>query len=75
MTEAHANAIWDFVDEHCSEVQTLIVHCNAGHSRSPAVAAAICKVLGGKDRRFFRGKEPNMHVYGLMVRVGKARKG
>ncbi len=74
MTAQHATAIWDFVLSHRREVETIVVHCNAGYCRSPAVAAGLAKVLTGHDRRFFRGKDPNMHVYGMMVRVGKERK-
>jgi predicted protein tyrosine phosphatase len=69
MTPEQADAIWNFVDEHRDEVGALVVHCEAGHSRSPAVAAAICEVLGGDGRRFFTGKEPNMYVYRLMLRA------
>jgi hypothetical protein len=36
-------------------------------SRSPAVAAAICKGLGGDDRRFFREYQPNEFVYRLVL--------
>jgi protein-tyrosine phosphatase len=50
-----------------------VVHCNAGYSRSPAVAAGLCKVMIGNDRHLFRGKDPNLHVYRMMVKVGKAR--
>ncbi len=50
-----------------------MVHCNAGYSRSPAVAAGLCKVMIGNDRHLFRGKDPNLHVYRMMVKVGKAR--
>jgi len=74
MTEDHAAAIWDFVESHRNDVETIVVHCNAGYCRSPAVAAGLCKVLIGNDRQFFRGKDPNMHVYRMMVRVGKERK-
>jgi predicted protein tyrosine phosphatase len=69
-----AKAIWDFVDEHNDNIEAIVVHCEAGHSRSPAVAAAICEVLGGNGRRFFRGKEPNMYVYRLVLNLGNEKR-
>jgi predicted protein tyrosine phosphatase len=45
------------------EAQRLIVHCDAGLSRSPAVAAALSKILTGEDAEFFRRYHPNMLVY------------
>ncbi len=45
------------------EAQRLIVHCDAGYSRSPAVAAAISKILTGDDESFFKRYRPNMWVY------------
>ncbi|MBR1496099.1 MAG: metallophosphoesterase [Oscillospiraceae bacterium] len=45
--------------------ETLIVHCDAGISRSAGVAAAIGKCCNGDDRAFFRGGRycPNMWCY------------
>jgi predicted protein tyrosine phosphatase len=65
---AHEQAehIWRFVGEHKDHIEAIVVHCEAGHSRSPAIAAAICKALGGNGLQFFRGKEPNMYVYRTM---------
>ncbi len=45
------------------EAQRLIVHCDAGHSRSPAVAAALSKILVGDDADYFLRYRPNMRVY------------
>ncbi len=45
------------------EAERLIVHCDAGYSRSPAVAAAISKILTGDDESFFKRYRPNMRVY------------
>src|SRR5574343_295279 len=38
-----AREILDFWEQH-RDVQTFYVHCNAGHSRSPAVAAALMRI-------------------------------
>lgn len=39
--------------------------CDAGYSRSPAVAAAIAKAFGVDDEEYFSGGRycPNRHVY------------
>lgn len=65
-TREQAEAIWRFVSEHKDHVDAIVVHCEAGHSRSPAVAAAIYSVLGGNGRKFIRGKEPNKYVYRMI---------
>jgi predicted protein tyrosine phosphatase len=64
---AHARAIWDVVLRHREDIERIVVHCHAGMSRSPAVAAAIARGLGQDDRPFFRQYYPNMHVYRVMV--------
>lgn len=40
-----ANDIWEFVDTLPSEVDTLVVHCHLGVSRSAAVAKSIAQYL------------------------------
>jgi predicted protein tyrosine phosphatase len=71
MTTDQANAIWAFVEQHRNDVGAVVVHCEAGVSRSPAIAAALCKGLGGNDRHFFKRYQPNMHVYRLMLEAGR----
>ena len=64
----HADAIWSFVREHLSAIERVIVHCDAGMSRSPAVAAALARVLNGDDAEFFGGRyRPNKRVYETML--------
>lgn len=75
MTPDHARQIWAFVEKHRNEVGAVLVHCEAGMSRSPAVAAALCKVMGGDERRFWREYQPNMHVYRLMIEAANGRAG
>lgn len=60
-----ADRILDFWSEMRSEpaVALFYVHCHAGHSRSPAVAAALQKIESGDDAYWFAGKCPNMLVY------------
>lgn len=49
------------------EVERFIVHCDAGMSRSPAVAAAVSKMLYGDDMRFFKRYHPNRRVYYMIL--------
>lgn len=63
----HARAIWDFVLEH-RDAARLVVHCDAGVSRSPAIAAAVARVLTGDDAEYFVGRyRPNMRVYRTLL--------
>lgn len=57
-----------FSQEQAMKVWQFIVHCDAGVSRSPAVATAISKVLMGDDTEFFGGRyRPNMRVYRTLL--------
>ena len=69
MTTEHAEKIWRFVARHQDQVGTIVVHCEQGMSRSPAVAAALADRLGGNSVRFFREYQPNEYIYGLMLSV------
>jgi hypothetical protein len=62
ISHEQAQAIRAFVEEH-SGVGALLVHCEQGASRSPAVAAAICKASGGDPSSFFEDYVPNQFVY------------
>lgn len=62
ITSEQARAIRAFVEEH-SQAGTFLVHCEQGASRSPAVAAAICKARGGDPSSFFEDYVPNQFVY------------
>jgi predicted protein tyrosine phosphatase len=67
-SRAHAVQIWAFVDQHRSHVERVLVHCDAGISRSSAVAAALARVLNGDDAEFFGGRyRPNMRVYRTLL--------
>ena len=64
----HAERLWSFVKEHRAKVERIIVHCDAGKSRSPAVAAALARVLDGDDASYFGGRyTPNMRVYRTLL--------
>ncbi len=63
MNEDHARSIWQFVREHEGNYPAIVVHCEQGVSRSPAVAAALAEGLGVDGRRFWREYQPNRYVY------------
>ncbi len=56
--------IAEFVDKW-KDIETIIVHCDGGISRSAGVAAAIMRVLEGDDFPLFKNKNkhPNMTCY------------
>ena len=67
MSAEDAKAIWQFFNRHRDKVGTIVVNCEAGISRSSAVAAAICRSLGGDDSEFFEEYQPNRHVYEMVL--------
>ena len=67
MTEEDAEAIWQFVREHGEKYRQVVVHCEQGMSRSPAVAAGITEGFGLRSDRFWKHYQPNGFVYGLVV--------
>ena len=72
----HAARIWSFVHEHRAQIERILVHCDAGFSRSPAVAAAISRVLNGDDAEFFGGRyKPNMRIYRTLLETAAASPG
>lgn len=48
MSDEDAGRIVDAFLQYVDGVSQIIVHCDAGYSRSPAVAAALAKALGGE---------------------------
>ena len=77
MTAKQAGQIRQFVEKHRAKAGTVVVHCEQGMSRSPAVAAALCRALGGDDRTFWREYQPNRHVFRLLCNAcaGMERRG
>jgi predicted protein tyrosine phosphatase len=67
MSTDQAKQIWQFVRQWEAKVGAVVVHCEQGMSRSPAVAAALCKSYGGDEACFFREYLPNRYVYRLML--------
>ena len=70
MTEDQARQVWKFVRQWEGRVGSIVVHCEQGMSRSPAVAAAICRAFGGDHQYFFREYQPNQYVFRLVNACG-----
>lgn len=67
--DKYAKEIYDFVKKHEKEVECIIVHCEAGHSRSPGVAAALCSLFKECDENEFYDQSKyrlNMLVYSTL---------
>jgi predicted protein tyrosine phosphatase len=69
--EARARQILDFVFPLWEDIDVLLVHCEAGVSRSPAVAAALSVIAFGprSDLDYFRKFVPNTHVYRVLLKT------
>ena len=71
ISDEQAQQIWTFVGLHHAEVGAIVVHCEQGMSRSPAVAAAISHGLGLDEARFWREYQPNRYVYEKVRAMGQ----
>ena len=61
--QADALAVRAFVQVNIDEVDYFLIHCDAGVSRSRAVAAALEFVYNGNDGEHFEKGVPNRTVY------------
>ena len=68
-SDEQASQIVEFVKAH--EDCNIIVHCDAGISRSSAVAASILRFYSGNDDSIFNSRyyAPNMWVYYKMLKA------
>ena len=69
MNALQAIEIVQFVRMMEGHVDKLIVHCDAGQSRSAGVAAAFLKYYTGSDMAIFNNRKytPNMRCYTLVL--------
>ncbi|MBR2208216.1 MAG: hypothetical protein IJ859_05330, partial [Synergistaceae bacterium] len=67
------NKIIDFVLS-CKNVDTLLVHCYGGESRSRAVAAFVVKMYGQDNNFYFATGNPNEHIYNTLLKTWNKRK-
>lgn len=65
--EVHANAILQIVDESIFNVSAILIHCDAGISRSVGIASALSKLLNRIDDKYFKGY-PNFHIYSTILK-------
>ncbi len=72
-TEDMALKIIDFILSH-KAVDTLLVHCYGGRSRSRAVGAFAVKMLGSDNSAYFKNGSPNMYVYDLLENTWLSRR-
>lgn len=72
ITSEHAKIIADFILKH-RNIDTFIIHCKFGQSRSSGVAHAIKDYLGGKIIAENR-QLPNPHVYRLIIQELKRKR-
>jgi len=63
--DEQADAIIDFVLANKDSVDTLLIHCYAGQSRSRAVGAFVTKMLGGNTAEYENGTF-NEYVYDVL---------
>lgn len=68
-TQSQANVIADFVNEWYGKVDLIVVHCNAGISRSSGICAAILNYKKGDDSCIWQSKRyrPNKYCYKLLI--------
>lgn len=69
ISEKDAKDIVSFVKKWYDKVDTIIVHCNAGISRSSGVCAAIMKAMTGDDSLIFENPKylPNTTCYKVVL--------
>lgn len=70
-SHVHAEEIITFFKDIKDKVNVLLIHCEAGFSRSPAVGAALTKLFLGDDSEFFENYSPNTRVYKGIIRWEK----
>ena len=62
-----AEDILNFVNSRINTVKLIIVNCEAGLSRSVAIASALSKIINYTDDAIFTRGIPNMLVYTTML--------
>ena len=71
--ETYAEQILDFVDSYRDNIDLIVVHCEAGISRSSATAGALSLILNKTDQYFFDNYLPNALVYRKIINVAVKR--
>lgn len=65
ITSEDSQRIINFVNDHINDIDEIIVHCEAGVSRSAGVCAALMQIINGDDSPIFDNPKfcPNMSCY------------
>jgi len=63
MSDQDAKDIVSFVRRYIDKVDLIVCQCDAGISRSSAIAAALSKCINGIDESYFIDYLPNMFIY------------
>lgn len=68
LSEAQAKQIARFVHANAKHIDTLVIHCHAGLSRSPGAGLAIAEALAIAEVEMVNGESviPNKHVRELV---------
>lgn len=67
MTPKQASEIWAFALKNIGNIEAVVVHCEQGMSRSPAVAAGLLLGLGLDASELMQTYQPNAYVLRLML--------
>jgi D-serine deaminase-like pyridoxal phosphate-dependent protein len=69
-----ADQVAAFVKQHKDEVRLIILHCDAGLSRSPGMADALSRALNSDDSFYFAGgKRASMRGSSLVCSLANFR--
>jgi len=66
-TKEDAKAILRFVIPYSAKIGLIVVNCEAGISRSSAIAGALSKIMNGDDEYYFKHYCPNSLVHRLIL--------
>lgn len=61
-----ADKIIEFIERYKNSVDTLLIHCYAGQSRSRAVGDFAVEILGGDNSKYFEEGTPNQYIYDVL---------
>lgn len=67
ITDRDVENILIFVNKYIKDIDGIVVHCDAGISRSAGVAASLNKILHQEDDMYFKNYIPNMRVYSSIL--------
>lgn len=71
LSDSDCLKIRTFILDHVEEVETIVIHCSTGESRSSAIAFAVCQLLGIDDTWIFQSPKylPNPYCVNKLNRV------